>query len=96
MRRLSRPIYILARFAEMILSSVSRVWNAALYKGSTHQTTSARAFIDGLTDPEWARRRDRIDWAFSWYEADHCKAAWLQEVEATRKTLDRAGVTDGV
>jgi len=90
---LPRPIYILARFAEMVISSNSRLFNAAVFGGSTHQTTSARAFIDGKTDPEWARRRDRIDWFLAWYEADHCQRAWQQEVDAARKTLDRAGAT---
>ena len=90
---LPRPIYIFARFAEMVISSNSRLFNAAIFGGSTHQTTSARAFIDGKTDPEWARRRDRIDWWLAWYEADHCQRAWQQEVDAARKTLDRAGAT---
>ena len=80
---LSRPIYVLARFAEMLIAAGSRVLNAAVFGGSTHQTTSARAHIDGKTDPKWARRRDRIDWFL----------AWQNEVDAARKTLDRAGAT---
>jgi len=90
---LSRPIYILARFAEMLIAAGSRVLNAAVFGGSTHQTTSARAHIDGKTDPKWARRRDRIDRFLAWYEADHCQRAWQNEVDAARKTLDRAGAT---
>ena len=80
---LSRPIYILARFAEMLIAAGSRVLNAAVFGGSTHQTLSARAFIDGMSSPKWARRRDRIDWFL----------AWQNEVDAARKTLDRAGAT---
>ena len=38
--RLSRPIYILARFAEMLIAAGSRVLNAAVFGGSTHQTVS--------------------------------------------------------
>jgi len=91
--RLSRPIYVLARFAEMLIAAGSRVLNAAVFGGSTHQTLSARAFIDGMSSPKWARRRDRIDWFLAWYEADHCQRAWQQEVDAARKTLDRAGAT---
>ena len=82
--RLSRPIYVLARFAEMLIAAGSRVLNAAVFGGSTHQTLSARAFIDGMSSPKWAkRRRDRIDWFL----------AWQNEVDAARKTLDRAGAT---
>ena len=53
--RMTRAAYILLRFAEMVISSNSRLFNAAIFGGSTHQTTSARAFIDGKTYPEWAR-----------------------------------------
>ena len=80
---LSRPIYILARFAEMLIAAGSRVLNAVIHSGSTHQTLSARAHIDGKTDPKCARRRDRIDRFL----------AWQNEVDAARKTLDRAGAT---
>ena len=50
--RMTRAAYILLRFAEMVISSNSRLFNAAVFGGSTHQTTSARAHIDGKTDPE--------------------------------------------
>jgi len=90
---MTRAVYILLRFAEMVISSNSRLYNAVIHSGSTHQTTSARAHIDGKTDPKWARRRDRIDWFLAWYEADHCQRAWQNEVDAARKTLDRAGAT---
>jgi hypothetical protein len=89
--RLSRPIYILARFAEMLIAAGSRVINAAVFGGSTHQTTSARAFIDGLTDDKWAKRQRTIDRVF-FFQPDHCERAWLQEVDAAHKTLARAGI----
>jgi hypothetical protein len=89
--RLSRPIYIIARFAEMLIAAGSRVLNAAVFGGSTHQTTSARAFIDGMTSPKWAKRQRAIDTAF-WFQPNHCKTAWLQEVDAAQKTLERARV----
>jgi hypothetical protein len=89
--RLSRPIYILARFAEMLIAAGSRVVNAAVFGGSTHQTLSARAFIDGMTSPKWAKRRSVIDRVF-WFQPDHCKTAWAAEVTAARKTLARAGM----
>ena len=88
-----RAAYILLRFAEMVISSNSRLFNAAVFGGSTYQTVSARAYIDGRTNAKWARRRNRIDWFLAWYEADHCQRAWQQEVDAARKTLDRAGAT---
>ena len=88
---LSRPIYILARFAEMLIAAGSRVLNAAVFGGSTHQTLSARAFIDGMSSPKWAKRQRAIDTAF-WFQPNHCKTAWLQEVDAARKTLARAGI----
>ena len=89
--RLSRPIYILARFAEMLIAAGSRVLNAAVFGGSTHQTLSARAFIDGMSSPKWAKRQRAIDAAF-WFQPNHCKTAWLQEVDAAQKTLIKAKI----
>jgi len=89
--RLSRPLYILARFAEMLISSGSRVINAAVFGGSTHQTTSARAYIDGQTNAKWAKRRNMIDRVF-WFTPNHCASAWAAEVEAAKKTLLKAGI----
>jgi len=89
--RLPAAIYILARFAEMLIAAGSRVINAAVFGGSTHQTVSARAFIDGQTDPKWAKRQRAIDAVF-WFMQDHCEGAWAAEVDAARKTLDRAGL----
>jgi hypothetical protein len=89
--RLSRPIYILARFAEMLIAAGSRVINAAVFGGSTHQTTSARAFIDGITDAKWAKRQRAIDRVF-FFQPDHCERAWAAEVTAAHKTLARAGI----
>lgn len=90
--RLYRPIYIIARFAEMLIAAGSRILNAAVFGGSTHQTTSARAYIDGQTSPKWARRRAFIDRVF-WFQPYHCARAWAAEVDAAHKTLNRAGVT---
>lgn len=87
--RLWRPAYILARFAEMLIALISRMVNAVFFGGSTHQTTSARAYIDGMTDPEWARRRVWIDRLF-WFHPDHCKKSWELEVYNAHKTLSRA------
>jgi len=89
--RLYRPLYILARFAEMLIAAGSRVLNAAVFGGSMYQTLSSRAFIDGQTCPKWAKRRDLIDRLF-WFQPDHCAKAWAAEVLAARKTLARAGM----
>lgn len=92
MIRLPRPIYIAARLAEMLISSGSRVLNAAVFGGSTYQTTSARAHIDGMTSPKWAGRERVINRLF-WFQPDHCRNAWLAEVAAAEKTLQRARQT---
>jgi len=91
--RLYRPFYILARLAEMLISSASRVLNAAVFGGSTHQTTSARAYIDGQTSEVWAKRRNLIDRMF-WFMPNHCASAWAAEVDAARKTLLRAKASE--
>jgi len=79
-----RPLYILYRLAEMLVSILSRIINAVFFGGSTHQTTSARAHIE-----PWPRRKRIINALFFW-QADHCKWAWEREVEEARKTLERA------
>jgi len=86
----SRPVYIIIRFAEMLISSASRVLNAAVFGGSTYQTTSARAHIDGLTSAKWAKRERMIN-ALFFFQPDHCRLAWEGEVAAALKTLSRAG-----
>lgn len=79
-----RPLYIAYRVAEMAVSLFSRFINAAIFNGSTHQTTSARAFIE-----PWPRRARIINAIFFWQD-NHCRWAWEREVEAARKTLERA------
>lgn len=86
--RMPRAAYVLLRLAECLLSSLSRFGNAALLAGSTHQTISARAYIEGTTDPKWAWRRKFIDTIF-FFQADHCHWAWVFEVSNAQKTLDR-------
>lgn len=83
-----RAAYIAYRVAEMAISLFSRFLNAALLGGSTHQTTSARAFIE-----PWPRLRRYINALFFW-EDDHCAKAWEREVKEAKKTLKRAKVWD--
>ncbi|AZB55023.1 hypothetical protein EBL89_06745 [Cereibacter sphaeroides] len=85
-QNLPRPAYIALRFLFDLLACLSRLLNATVFAGSTHQTTSARAYIEGLTDPVWAARRDRIDRLIFW-QADHCREQWLYDVERARETL---------
>jgi hypothetical protein len=73
----------------MLIAAGSRVLNAAVFNGSTHQTLSARAFIEGMSDPKWARRRVVIDSVF-WFQQGHCEKSWMAEVANAHKTLARA------
>ena len=88
---MSRTLYILLRIWEMIAAFLSTILNVLVFNGSTHQTTSSRAYIDGKTDPKWAKRRDLIDCVF-FAEANHCEGAWAKEVHNARKTLQKADV----
>jgi hypothetical protein len=89
MTRLPRPLYVLARIAEMLGAFLSTILNVVVFRGSTHQTTSARAYIEGQTDPKWAKRRDFIDRLF-FLKINHCAGAWAKEVHNARKTLERS------
>lgn len=85
--RLPRPLYIAYRIAEMLVSLISRAINAGLLGGSTHQTTSARAHIE--VSLKWRLIRRLINGLFFW-QRDHCRWAWGQEVDHAHKTLQRA------
>lgn len=86
--RMPRPIYILYRLAESLLASLSRFGNAAFFAGSTHQTISARCWIEGQQSPKWARRRRLVD-ALFFFQPEHCRGAWEAEVSNASKTLER-------
>ena len=81
MKRLS---YIIHRFFEMLVSIISRTFNALVLGGSTHQTTSARMYIEN-----WPRGQKIINAVFFW-EEDHCRRAWDLEVYHARRTLEMA------
>lgn len=76
-----RALHIAYRVAEMLVSLLSRFINAAFLCGSTHQTTSARMHIE-----EWPRGKAIINWFFFW-QKDHCRWAWIQEVKEARRTI---------
>ena len=84
---MKRPLYILYRVLEMLISLVSRFLNAALFNGSTHQTLSARAHIRPLP-----RTRRIVNALFFWQD-DHCHWAWEREVAEAERTLLRANRT---
>lgn len=79
-----RAGHIAYRVVEMLVGVASRLFNAAILGGSTHQTTSARAHIEPMP-----RLRLFINALIFWQD-DHCRWAWEQEVKEARKTLDRA------
>jgi len=88
--RLPRPLYIALRFAEALGSAGSRLFNAAILGGSTHQSTSARAHIESYASDGWATARTWINRVFFW-QADHCRMAWEYEVAEALNTLERNG-----
>jgi len=88
--KLPRPLYIIARFGEALFSSVSRLANASLLGGSTHQTISSRAHIEAYGSERWANAEKWINRLFFWQE-DHCRWAWNYEVDNAIKTLERNG-----
>lgn len=85
--RMPKPLYVLCRMVEMGVGLLSRGLNGSLPGGSTFQTTSARAHIE--TSAGWRRARRVINAMFFW-QADHCGAEWLREIENAEKTLRRA------
>lgn len=83
--RMPRPLYIVYRILEMAVSLVSRAYNAIFLKGSTHQTTSARSYIEPLP-----KHQKVINALFFWQRnPHHCERAWNRDVERAQKTLER-------
>ena len=88
---MKRGLYITLRVFDMLVSVFSRAFNAFILGGSTHQTTSARMYIEAWPWGEWI-----IDAMFWPYERlvhgrdDHCRRAWEQEVCHAKRTLERA------
>ena len=78
--------YILWRVATDVVSLLSRAVNAFLFGGSTAQTLSARAYQDSLTSAKWARRRRIIDAIFFW-DRDHCRRWYHEDIERMRHAL---------
>ncbi|MHA7852187.1 hypothetical protein [Roseovarius sp.] len=85
---MNRAIYILSRFGTDLVSLLSRAANAVLFNGSTAQTLSSRAYIDGRDSRFWRGMGKLINTLFFWQD-DHIKAAWEAEVNRARYTLQR-------
>jgi hypothetical protein len=85
---LPRLAYVPWRFANDLISLLSRALNAILFNGSTAQTLSSRAYIDGRNSAFWRGMGKLINGLFFWQD-DHIKAAWEAEVNRARYTLQR-------
>jgi hypothetical protein len=83
-----RLAYIPYRLAYDLVSLFSRMLNAIVFGGSTAQTLSARAYIDGQDSVFWERIGQGINLLFFWQE-NHIADAWAAEVERARYTLER-------
>jgi hypothetical protein len=83
--KLPRPVYVMYRVVEMLISLVSRFLNACR-GGSTHQTLSAAAYIEPLP-----RLQAFID-ALFFLRKGHCRRAWKREVAEAKRTLAIAKV----
>lgn len=89
--QLPRPAYVVWRLLENIGSAFSRFLNSLTEGGSTHQTTSARSWVDSHWSARWALRANRIDRLFRALGGgpDHTLRAWAWEVENSLTSLDR-------
>lgn len=87
---MQRFSYIIWRVGTDLVSLLSRFLNAFVFGGSTAQTLSARSHLEAATSLKWARRKRFINRLF-WWQPDHCKWAWEQEVERARYVLCRLG-----
>lgn len=85
---MTRALYILRRFANDLISLLSRAINAIVFNGSTAQTLSSRSYIDGRDSRFW-RVMGRVINALFFWQDDHIKAAWEAEVSRARYTLQR-------
>jgi len=83
-----QAIHILHEVGYFFLATGSRAINAGCFKGSMHQTLSARAEVDSRTSLVWARRKAVINKVF-FLQDDHCLKAWNSEVGRAIKTLER-------
>jgi hypothetical protein len=62
------------------------------HNGDPDESTSGRAYREGVLggDVVWSRRARRIDFAFSVLEKNHCRKAYLLDIERAVERLGRA------
>lgn len=89
---MNRLAYIPYRLTFDLISLFSRMLNAIFFGGSTAQTLSARAYIDGQDSVFWQRIGQGINLLFFWQE-NHIADAWAAEVERAQYTLERLEAT---
>lgn len=85
---MNRVLYIPLRLACDLGSIASRMVNGIVFNGSTAQTLSARAYLEGRDSRFWRVIGRGINAVFFW-QPDHVKWAWEQEVERARYVLQR-------
>lgn len=85
---MNRFLYIVTRIVSDLVSIFSRAANAFAFYGSTAQTLSARSYLDGRDSRFWAGMGKLINALFFWQE-NHVRTAWEQEVERARYVLQR-------
>lgn len=85
-----QTLHVLYEVGYFFFATASRAVNATIFKGSMHQTLSARAEVDSRTSHVWAKRKRVINIVF-FLQEDHCLKAWESEVSRARKTLERNG-----
>lgn len=85
---MNRVLYLPYRVATDLVSLFSRMVNALFFAGSTAQTLSARAYLDGRDSRVWEAIGKVINLLFFWQD-DHIKSAWETEVARARYVLNR-------
>lgn len=88
MRSIFRLGYIAYRIISDLVGLASRAANAIIFNGSTAQTLSARAYLDGRDSRFWAGMGRIINALFFWQD-NHIKTDWENEVARARYTLQR-------
>ena len=83
---MSRVCYIIKILCFDIVSTLSRLFNALFLSGSTAQTTSSHCYVN----PNLHNLRSVVNTLFFWQE-DHCKEAWEEEVKRAVHTLETNG-----
>ena len=71
--------HIAREVAAGIAHTSSAMVNTILFGGDMFTSTSARAHLE-QAHPAWRNRRRFINALFFW-QADHCKAAWMADYE---------------